>query len=300
MNTKQLQYILALSETLSFSQVAEKLGITQPALSKQIQNMEKDLGVQLFDRKRNPLSLTPAGEYFVRNARELLYKEEQLRKGLDRFQSGEYGRLTIGATPFRSFYLMPEVIKKIRERFPNVQVTLREVSSALLRKEAVEGKYDLAIVNLPVDESMLDVVALKPDVLVLAVHTSMADRMPATKEGKPLEVDFSQVKELPFVTLSPGQEMRHLLEQLCAAAGFYPNIAAEVIGVATAWAMAKAGVGAALLPLQFVNSQELDNDLLLYAVKSSSYTRQPAVVTRKDQVMTPYAEYAIQVLTNEI
>jgi DNA-binding transcriptional LysR family regulator len=101
--------------------------------SKEIQNMEKDLGVQLFDRKRNPLSLTPAGEYFVRNARELLYKEEQLRKGLDRFQSGEYGRLTIGATPFRSFYLMPEVIKKIRERFPNVQVTLREVSSALLR-----------------------------------------------------------------------------------------------------------------------------------------------------------------------
>jgi DNA-binding transcriptional LysR family regulator len=73
-----------------------------------------------------------------------------------------------------------------------------------------------------------------------------------------------------------------------------------VIGVATAWAMAKAGVGAALLPLQFVNSQELDSDLLLYTVKSSPYTRQPAVVTRKDQVMTPYAEYAIQVLTNEL
>jgi len=300
MNTKQLHYILALSETLSFSQVAEQLGITQPALSKQIQHMEKELGVQLFDRKRNPLSLTPAGEYFVRNAKELLYMEEQLRKGLDRFQSGEYGRLTIGTTPFRSFYLMPKLIKKIRARYPGVQVTLREVPSTQLRKETAEGKFDLAIVNLPVDESVLDVVALKPDVLVLAVHKSIADRMTAVKEGEPLEVDFSQVKELPFVTLSPGQEMRQLFDSLCAAADFHPNIAAEVIGVTTAWAMARAGVGAALLPLQFVDSQELDSNLLLYAVKNSSYTRQPVVATRRGQAMTPYAEYAIQVLTNEI
>ena len=295
MNTKQLQYILALSETLSFSQVAEKLGITQPALSKQIQHMEKELGVQLFDRKRNPLSLTPAGEYFVRNAKELLYMEEQLRKGLDRFQSGEYGRLTIGATPFRSFYLMPELIKKIRASYPGVQVTLREVPSPQLRKEAAEGKFDLAIVNLPVDTSLLEVVPLKPDILVLAVHKSMAEQLPATKE-----VDFSQVKELPFVTLSPGQEMRQLFDSLCTAAGFHPNIAAEVIGVATAWAMARAGVGAALLPLQFVDSQELDSNLMLYAVKNSPYTRQPVIVTRRDQILTPYAEYAIQLLTNEM
>lgn len=300
MNTKQLQYILALSETLSFSQVAEKLGITQPALSKQIQHMEKELGVQLFDRKRNPLSLTPAGEYFVRNAKELLYMEDQLRKGLERFQTGEYGRLTIGATPFRSFYLMPELIKKIRARFPGIQVTLCEVSSSVLRKEAAEGKYDLAIVNLPIDTSVLNVVPLKPDVLVLAVHKSMADLLPETQAGAPLEVDFSQVKQLPFVTLSPGQEMRQLLESLCAAADFYPNIAAEVIGVTTAWAMARAGVGAVLMPLQFVHSQDQDSDLLLYTVKNSPYTRQPVVVTRRDQIMMPYAEYALKILTDEL
>ena len=76
MNTKQIQYALALSETLSFSQVAEQLGITQPALSKQIQHLETELGVKLFDRNHSPLTLTPAGEYFVRNARELVYKED--------------------------------------------------------------------------------------------------------------------------------------------------------------------------------------------------------------------------------
>lgn len=300
MNMKQLQYVIALSKTLSFSQVADRLGISQPALSKQIQNLENELGIKLFDRKHNPLALTPAGEYFVRNAKELLFMEEQMRKGLDRFQSGEYGRLTIGATPFRSFYLMPELVKKIRTRFPGIQVILREVSSAQLRKEAAEGKYDLAVVNLPVDTTLLNVIPLKPDVLVLAVHNSMVGLMPQFSEGESLEVDFSQVKDLSFVTLSSGQELRQLFDGLCTAAGFYPNIAAEVNSITTAWAMARAGVGATLLPLQFVHSQKVDSNLSLYVIKNNLYSREPVVVTRRGQIMSPYAEYAIQALTDQI
>ena len=87
MNTKQLQYVLKLSETRKFSQVAEQMGITQPALSKQIQHIEKELGVKLFDRNHSPLTLTPAGEYFVRSAREMVYREEQLRKAMEQFAS---------------------------------------------------------------------------------------------------------------------------------------------------------------------------------------------------------------------
>lgn len=300
MNTKQLQYVLALSETLSFSQVAERLNISQPALSKQIQHFEKELGVKLFDRNRNPLTLTPAGEYFVKNAKELLYKEEQLRKGLDRFQSGESGRLTIGTTPFRGFYMMPSLVKRIRDKFPGVQISLQEIASAQLRKEAVEGKFDIAIVNLPVDTLLLNVIPLKPDVLVLAVHKSMADMIPVTPESETVGIDFSQSKKLPFVTLSTGQELRQLFDGLCTAADFIPTIAAEVNGVTTAWAMAKAGVGAALLPLQFIHSQELDGNLVLYVIKDSSYSREPVIVTRKGQPMSPYAEYAIKLLTDQI
>lgn len=300
MNTKQLQYVLALSETLSFSQVAENLNISQPALSKQIQHFEKELGVQLFDRSRNPLTLTPAGEYFIKNAKELLYKEEQIRKELDRFRSGENGRLTIGVTPFRSFYMMPSLVKRIRDRFPGVQISLQEISSTQLRKDAAEGKYDLAIVNLPVDTSVLNVIPLMQDVLVLAVHRSMAELMPEIPSGEPLETDFSQIKALPFVTLSANQELRQMFDSLCAAADFHPTIAAEVKSITTAWAMAKAGVGGALLPLQFIHSQELDGNLLLYTVKNSPYTREPVIAVRKGQVISPYAEYAIEILTKQL
>ncbi len=299
MNTKQIQYVLALSETLNFSQVAERLGISQPALSKQVQNIEHELGVKLFDRNHSPLTLTPAGEYFVRRARELVYKEEQLRKELSQFQTGESGRLVIGVTPFRSLYLMPELVKKIRSRYPGVSVSLQEVPGAQLRKEAEEGKYDFAIVNLPVDTGMLDVIPLQPDILVLAVHNTMAEKLPAKDEGKYPEVDFAQIQELPFVVLSQGQEMRQLFDSLCAAAELQPTIAAEVMGITSAWKMAQAGVGATLLPLQFVHGQHFDPNLSLYIVKKSPYSRQPVIAMRRGQFRSPYADYAIRLLTED-
>lgn len=297
MNTKLMQYVLVLSETLSFSQTAEKLGISQPALSKQIQHIEKELGVKLFDRNHSPLMLTPAGEHFVRSAREIVFKEEQLRKEISQFKAGDNGRLVIGVTPFRSLYLMPDLIRRIRSRYPGVQVSLHETNSAQLRKDAAEGKYDLAVVNLPVDTSLLDVIPLEQDTLVLAVHNSMSQNLPTTKEGEYPTIEFEQMKNLPFVVLSPGQEMRKLFDGLCAASNVYPTIAAEVIGVTSAWAMARAGVGVALLPLQFVRSQYFDSSLSLYRVKSSLYFRQPVIVTRRGQARTPYADFAISLLT---
>jgi DNA-binding transcriptional LysR family regulator len=297
MNTKQVQYALALSETLNFSQVAEQLGISQPALSKQIQHLEKELGVRLFDRNHSPLTLTAAGEYFVRNARELVYKEKQLYKALDQFRSGENGRLIIGITPFRSLYLMPELVKEVRKRYPGVSVSIHELPSPQLRKNAADGKYDLAIVNLPVDTSLLDVFPLETDTLVLAIHKTMAEKLPITGEGKYPIVDFSQIKELPFVVLSPGQELRQLFDKLCNTADFIPNIAAEVMGVTSALSMAQSGVGATLLPLQFVHKQQFNDNLSLYIVKNSLYSRQPVIVTRKGQLRTPYADFAINLLT---
>ena len=178
MNSRQLQYAISLSQTLNFSQAADLLGISQPSLSKQILALESELGIKLFDRNHSPLSLTPAGEYFIREAKELLYKEDQLFKAMDQFRTGENGRLDIGVTPFRSLYLMPEVVKKLKTKYPGVQVVLHEAGSTQLRKESAEGRYDFAIVNLPVDESVLDVTAMEPDTLVLAVPNAMAEHLP--------------------------------------------------------------------------------------------------------------------------
>lgn len=299
MNTRQVQYAIALSKTLNFSQSALELGITQPSLSKQIINLESELGVKLFDRNHSPLKLTPAGEYFVIHAQELLLKEDQLLKSLEGFSTGENGELSIGVTPFRSLYLMPEVVSKVKAEFPGVKVTLVEENSANLRKDICDGKFDFAVVNLPVDESVLDVTPLESDTLVLAVPQNIEHNLPQSNNDDLTTIDFSKAKDLPFVVLSPAQELRELFDKLCASSDFIPDIACEVVGVTTAWAMARAGIGATLLPLQFIKNQYFHENLKLYKIKNKLYSRQPAIVSRRGQYMSDSAKFAIKLLTEE-
>ena len=296
LNARSLKYAIVLSERRNFSQAAEQLGVSQPTFSKQIIGLENELGIKLFDRNKSPLELTPAGEFFIGKAREMLYAEDQLQKTLEQFQSGENGRLVIGVTPFRSMSLMPELVKKVKARYPGVKVVLHEANAMQLRKDAAEGKCDFVILNLPVDDSLLEVTPIEPDTLVLAVPNSLVSKLEQPEIMSGETVELAQAKDLPFVTLGPGQELRQLLDKLCATSGFYPNITAEVVGITTAWAMARAGVGAVLLPLQLAEMENTDESLRLYPLKKGIYSRQPAVVTRRGQYVSEYAAYAINLL----
>lgn len=297
LNSNQIKNAILLSKVLNFSQTAEQLGITQPALSKQILSLEKELGVTLFDREHTPLSLTPAGEYFITQVNDLIYREDQLIKSLSEYNSGKNGSLTIGITPFRSLYMMPELLKKFKSKHPGIKVILHEENSTTLRREALEGKYDFAIVNLPVDSSILNVTPLEPDVLVLAVPNSMLNLLPQDCLDCKDYIDFKYTSKLPFIVLSPNQELRNLFDGLCIASDFIPNISTEVVGITSAWAMAKAGIGATLLPLQFVNNQYQNDSFTLFKIKAD-YTRQPAIVTRKGQFISKHAQFAIDSLIN--
>ena len=298
-NTRQLQYAIELSRVRNFSQVAEELGITQPALSKQIMSLEKDLGVKLFDRNTVPLSVTPAGQYFLREAEKLLYREEQLLKTMEEFKGGDRGQLVIGISPFRSLYLIPPIVKSVKEQYPDVQIVLHEATSDVLRKETAEGKYDFAIVNLPVDETALDVIPLESDALVLVVPRELATELPCEEDGALPRVRLEDCAALAFVVVGQTQEMRRLFDKSCAAAGFEPHIAMEVVGLSTAWAMCRAGVGATLLPLPFVRYMGGDDSLCLYTLKQSVRSRQPVIISRRGQYMPPYAKYAIDLLTDK-
>ena len=297
MNYRQLQYAVMLSEIRNISQLAEKLNISQPALSKQILSLENELDLKLFDRSTTPLTVTPAGQYFIQEAQELLYREDQLLRSLERFKSGEAGQLVIGVTPFRSSYLIPAVVKAFQTDYPDVHVKLQEAGSDILRKEAAEGKYDFAVVNLPVDESVLDIIPLEADRLVLVVPSCFLHQLPLPENCR--EVDFSICQSLSFAVVQKGQEMRLLFDKLCAAHNFHPRIAAEVVSLTTAWAMACASVAATILPLQFVSRHLSGQDLAVLDIKNTMYTRQPAIITRKGQYISAPARHAINLLIDQ-
>ncbi|MBP3634368.1 MAG: LysR family transcriptional regulator [Oscillospiraceae bacterium] len=296
MNTRRLQCAIVLSKIRSFSQAAEEMGISQPAFSKQILSLEKDLGVELFHRDVTPVTLTHAGEYFIQEAQELLYKEDRLLQTMERFRKGEAGSLVIGISQFRSLYLIPRIVQRLRESFPGIRVCLHEEASHRLRQEVVEGKYDFAVVNLPVDESLLEVIALKPDTLVLAVPNTMLDKLPFVPEEPLAPIHLTDCGQLPFVVAQSGQEMRSLFDRLCTRFQIHPPVAMEVFSITSCRAMVFAGMGAALLPLEFVEDMAERENVTLFTLKDNAYVRQPAIVYRRGQELSDYVRFAINLI----
>lgn len=300
LNTKQLQYAIELAKICNFSKVSEMFNISQPALSKQIMTLENDLGVKLFDRSATPLKLTPAGEHFIREAKELLYKENQLKRSMENYSSGKKGKLSIGVSPFRGLYLIPNMVKKVQERYPGVVVSIYDTNSEQIRKDAAEGNLDFAIVNLPVDDAVFEYTPIEPDTLVLAVPNELLSIISAESLGNLSEIDFKICEKLPFVVVEQTKEMRHLFDRLCASADFYPEISMEVVGITTAWAMVQAGIGATLLPLQFVNGESFNGgNITLFRIKNENFLRQPVIITKKGQYISEYASYAMSLLKSK-
>lgn len=300
MNAKQLQYAIELSESGNFSKAAEKLNITQPALSKQILMLEKELGVRLFDRSCNPMRLTAAGERFIKEAKELVFKEKQIKTLMQSYSSGERGRLSIGLSPFRCLYLMPDFAKKFRERYPEVEISISDANSEVIRRDVADGKLDLAILNLPVDETLLEYKEIEADTLVLAVPNTMLSLLGTENCEKLSNIDFGDCRNLPFVACEPAREMRSLFDGLCAKSEFTPKIAMEVVGITTAWTMAQAGIGATIVPLQFIGGAAPSIDTVtLLRIKDNTYSRKPAIVTRRGRYLPEYAKYAIELLSEK-
>ena len=294
MNSRQLQYAVTLSETRNFSIAAEKLNISQPALSKQIIALENELDVKLFDRSANPLALTAAGEFFIEKSKKLLFEEDVLFKSLEKYKSGKKGKLVIGAVPFRSSYMMPKLISKIKEKFPEIKVELSEYGLSVLEKGLLEGEYDFAIMNLPVNHPEFETIPLCEDELVLAVPKKYKNLVKADKDGG--IADLSYAKELPFVTVGKEQEMRKLFDALCIEAGFEPEIYVQVTGVLTAWEVAKNGEAATIIPKQFIDTKGEYDSVEIYKIKNTPYKRQSAVVLRRGQYVSEYAKFAIEEL----
>lgn len=297
MNSKQLQYAVELSNILNVSQTAEKLNITQPALSKQILSLEKELGVTLFDRSTTPLKLTRAGEQFISEAKEILFKEEHLKHLMEDFKTGDKGRLAIGISPFRASFFIADIIKKLQQEYSNLQVVLVEEKSAELQKLAIDGLVDFSIINLPVDEAMLDLIELEPEPIVLALTKSFLNLIKNYKNQK--EIDLKDCENIPFIALSKNQELRKLFDKLCITCDFSPNITTEVVGITTAWNLAKAGIGAAVLPLRFVEGNQLEEDMVILPLKNTATVRKPAIVMRKGQHLSKYAKSAIKLITEK-
>lgn len=253
MDSRQLRAFVTLAELGRYHLAAEQLCITQPALSKQIQALETQLGTRLFERGRQGAQLTTSGAALFPKARELLTQHERFHQHVMQVVKGEAGHLTLGFG-LSSFHLAPQLVAAFRQRFPAVVIGLEDLPSERQCQLLLDGKLQAGFVRLPV-AMPLQAQALLSDRLVLAAPQAMALQA---------ESALAEFHRLPLLQLVPWRG-RGLSEQslnFIAAQGLVANVVQQAEDIQTLLALVAAGVGVALLPNSIMHIVPAGIDIL--------------------------------------
>jgi DNA-binding transcriptional LysR family regulator len=241
-----LNAFVAVAEERHFGRAAQRLHVAQPVVSRRIQRLERQVGVELLERTSRHVTLTEAGATFLDSARQLLHSAELAVMRARTVAEGGAGRLTVGFVESVAFELLTPVLRELSERVPDVALELRELSTERQLTE-LDADIDVAIVR-EVGEHELGSIGL------FARHLLRERLLMAVAAGHPLarrdEVDLAEFADEPFVIFPRPRVPRlhdHLLA-VCDEAGFRPAIAAHASQYPTMLAMVSAARGVALVP----------------------------------------------------
>ena len=238
MDIRSLACFVSIAETLSFRRSAERLNITQPALSQRIRALEAEIAVRLLERDRRHVGLTPSGAAFLEPARAAVAYANLAKLQAKRAADGEVGVLRLGFTVIAFYSVLPEAVRAYRARYPQVAVELTEMVSPLLERALEEGSLDLGVLHPPLEARNLGKCALPDQQLVLALP-----------QAHPLasceRISAKDLAGQPFL-LPPRSVGPRIYDRLIAyfqKQGINPRVVQEVTPMTTLTAFVSAGEG---------------------------------------------------------
>lgn len=295
MELRHLRYFVAVAEELHFGRAADLLGISQPPLSQQIQALEQELGVRLFERSNRHVALTDAGRLFLEETRQTL---AQVSKSVDvvrRAEQGELGELQIGFTASAPFVsIIPRAVFAFRQAFPAVHLDLQEMTSSQVCQALVEKKLQIGMIRPLELPGELDAVELLREPLVALLHA-----------GHPLAGEhngglaLAELADQPFVFFprSYGTGLYGQLFSLARQAGFTPRITQEAHEALTIIGLVAAGLGVSVLPASF---RRIRIDGVVFRTLTDTDATTAVWLVKRRQERSPLAQAFIDLLTREV
>lgn len=242
MNLKQLEYFIALAEELHFGRAAERLGMAQPPLSRQIKQIEEDLGALLFNRGRNAITMTQAGERLYQRGSALIADFNDIKLEVKRIGQGAEGRLRIGFVGSATYGLMPNILKSFRASFPDVNLSLIPMNNAQLHRSLIRREIDIAIARPALNDAEIISRKLGEEPLVLAA--------PDTLDLPAGAVDLRVLRDERFVLYPefPRPSFADFVLDACADLGMDVAKRVFTMDFQTAIALVSVGEGVAIVP----------------------------------------------------
>lgn len=238
----QARSFIAVAEELHFGRAAERLRMTQPPLSRQIQKLERSIGVELLDRNNRNVSLTAAGRAFLAEARRLVVAADRAPETARRIAAGQAGELRIGFTAASAFSLLGPLLEEISTELPDVNVDLQEMVTSEQVQALLDGDLDLGLARPPFDRDLFESHLLLSENLLLAVPAGH----PLDQLTRPLTA--ADLKDVPLIMHSPTKA-RYFYDLVVRNVPLeHGNVVHVVSQVLTMIALVAAGRGAAFVP----------------------------------------------------
>jgi DNA-binding transcriptional LysR family regulator len=275
MELRHLKYFVAVAEELHFGRAAQRLHIAQPPLSQQIMNLEEELGLKLFDRKKRGIQMTDAGVYFLKEAQQVLAHVEQAAATARRVYRGESGRLVVGFVGSVVYTFLPAGLRSFRVQFPDVELVLHELNTAEQIKALHAKRIDVGFLYLGSPDRALasKLIVQAPLMVVLPKKHPLAGRA---------SIHFKELAQEPFIANTRSTEpiVRDAFISMCHTAGFSPKITQEAGQVQTVLGLVASGLGVCLLP-DFIKNIKRP-DVVYVPLAGSPLTVRLAVMWRND------------------
>jgi LysR family transcriptional regulator, hydrogen peroxide-inducible genes activator len=277
---RQLQYVVAVAEELSFRRAAERCHVSQPSLSAQLAQVEGALGVPIFERTNRKVLVTPAGAELVARARRLLVDADDLLEAGRHSSDPLSGTVRLGVIPTVAPYLLPSVAPALRNQFKKLTIAWREDKTEVLRAALSSGALDAAIVALEAELSDLEHAVVARDPFMVAVgpkHQLARSKAP---------VEAAELRGEDVLLLDEGHCFREQALEVCSVARAREG-EFRATSLATLVQMVAGGTGITLLPKLAVPTEASRAGLSVRALASSRAQRTLALVWRKRSPLAP-------------
>lgn len=291
MELHQLRYLLAVAETGNFTRAAERAHVTQPSLSQQIINLEKELGHKLFHRLGRKAVPTEAGIAFLARAKRVLLELDDATRELSDTPDLER-HIFVGGIPTVVPYLFPQLIDECRQKFPHLVIHTRENFRNQLVRSVLEGELDLALVSQPVKDSRLSIEPVFTEPLLLVIGRDHPLASQATVTAKDLA-------DQTFVLLGESSSVAMQIQRFCGDHDFEPRIGHRCAQISTVKTLVATGLGISILP-KVCRSRD-DNAALVYKrLSGREPEREVALIRHLQRYQSRGAEQFLGVLKESL
>ena len=296
----ELRYFCAICENKSYSKAAAIMHISQPALSQCVQKLEKEIGAPLFQKPARPLKTTEIGELLFSYGKKILALKKDLENSIKEVIHSDEVEIRVGMSPFYSKHYLPSILNIIRERLPNIKLTMVEGISDRLEKMLIDGELDYCCIPQEPEREGLSYEPICIEEILLAIPSdSMLNQFAIPSNPIPF-LDIKHIDGQKFVTLNSIQKINRLLMPLLDSYNIRCNVVYETLDWDTVNIMIANKVGIGFVPDILCTKNSTGESPSYYRVKEKGFSRTYSIAYKTGKTFTPLERRLISIFKSAI